>query len=409
MLLVFSSGGLLFVFNRNIMYAVFAFVLAIAFLFTGKKIKTTFFNQSLITFILVIALLSVNYFFAISEQSTNKYLYYFMVISVSVATLFHFYNNRSKDIFISRLYFVLKIITIHAFIQVFAYLIVGGQLKTIINAEYECETFNYIFYYAFLEEKKHAFISLFGLDIIRNQGLFWEAGVAQVFFNIFFFLEAHIIKKSKYLLVLAAITILSTYSTAGISILMLQIIFYVVTELKKNKIIIPILLVAALPVYNIFTTNIEAKFSGEQEASFQKRFFDMVQPFFIAVENPLTGIGLDLYKFQEYRYNFTFSSNTFDDLQKQTGFELKMSGTDQGSSNSFMFLLATMGFPTGIFFIYMFFKQKIITKRKEMLFAIIVLSLMSSPLFLRPFFFVFIMSGIMFTISKISMQKNQII
>ena len=405
MLLVFSSGGLLFVFNRNIMYAFFFLLLLAAFIFTGKRIKRRIFNTSFLTLIIVIALFGINYLFADSTQSANKYLYYLMVIITSGLTLVHFYNNRSKDIFVYRLHFILKLIVIHAF----AYLFVSGALKTIIHAEYECDTFNYIFYFAFLEEKKHAFFSLFGLDIIRNQGLFWEAGVAQVFFNIFFFLEAHIIKRSRLLLVLAAFTILTTYSTAGITILLLQIIYYVIVELRKNILVIPIILIAAIPIYNIFTENVEAKFSGEQEASFQKRFFDMVQPFFIALENPVTGIGLDLYKFQEYRYNFILSSKTFENLQEQTGVELKMSGTDQGSSNSFMFLLAAMGFPTGLFFIYMLLKQQIIPKRNKMLIAIIFLSLISSPLLLRPFFFIFILSGIMHIINTMQNQKRQIL
>ena len=135
----------------------------------------------------------------------------------------------------------------------------------------------------------------------------------------------------------------------------------------------------------------------------------MVQPFFIALENPVTGIGLDLYKFQEYRYNFILSSKTFENLQEQTGVELKMSGTDQGSSNSFMFLLAAMGFPTGLFFIYMLLKQQIIPKRNKMLIAIIFLSLISSPLLLRPFFFIFILSGIMHIINTMQNQKRQIL
>ena len=408
MLLVFSSGGLLFVFNRNIMYGAFFLLLAAAFIFTGRKIKKNVFNASFLTLILVITLFGINYLFAVSEQAANKYFYYLMVIVISTLTLVHFYNNRSKEIFVSRLHFILKLIVIHAFIQAFAYLFVSGALKTIVHAEYECDTFNYVFYFAFLEEKKYAFFSLFGLDIIRNQGLFWEAGVAQVFFNIFFFLEAHIIKRSKLLLILTAITILTTYSTAGIAILILQLIYYVIVELRKNMLIIPIIIITAIPVYNIFTENLQAKFVGEQEASFQKRFFDMVQPFFIALENPMTGIGLDLYKFQEYRYNFFLSSSTFENLQEQTGVELKMSGTDQGSSNSFMFLFAAMGFPTGLFFIYMFLKQKIIAKRNEMLIVIIILSLISSPLFLRPFFFVFILSGIMHTASRIQSQTHQI-
>ena len=74
----------------------------------------------------------------------------------------------------------------------------------------------------------------------------------------------------------------------------------------------------------------------------------------------------------------------------------------------FSALLATMGFPTGLFFIYMLFKQRLITVRRNMLIAIIVLALMSSPLLLRPFFFVFIMSGIVHAIGKITSHKQQL-
>jgi hypothetical protein len=86
-----------------------------------------------------------------------------------------------------------------------------------------------------------------------------------------------------------------------------------------------------------------------------------------------------------------------------------MSNTKEGSSNHFMFILAAMGFPTGLFFIYMLFKQRLITVRKHMLIAIIVLALMSSPLLLRPFFFVFIMSGIAHAMGKIILYKKQLV
>ena len=119
MLLVFSSGGLLFVFNRNIMYSIFFLLLIAAFIFTGKKIKKSIFNVAFLTLIIVISLFGINYLFAVSAQSVNKYLYYLMVIITSTLTLFHFYNNRSKDIFISRLHYILKLIVIHAFIQAF--------------------------------------------------------------------------------------------------------------------------------------------------------------------------------------------------------------------------------------------------------------------------------------------------
>jgi hypothetical protein len=149
--------------------------------------------------------------------------------------------------------------------------------------------------------------------------------------------------------------------------------------------------------------------SGDREASFQKRYFDLVQPFFIALQHPITGIGLDLTKFQEYRSEFYVNSTSLNLLQDEVGVDLKMSNTKEGSSNHFMFILAAMGFPTGLFFIYMLFKQRLITVRKHMLIAIIVLALMSSPLLLRPFFFVFIMSGIAHAMGKIILYKKQLV
>ena len=70
-----------------------------------------------------------------------------------------------------------------------------------------------------------------------------------------------------------------------------------------------------------------------------------------------------------------------------------METTEQGSSNSFMYILAAMGFPTGLFIIYLFFKQSIIKEKKHIFLIVISLSLFSSPLLLRPFFIFLIFSG----------------
>ena len=403
-MLVMSSGGLLFVFNRNIMYGLFFIFIFIAIFFTSKKIKKDIFNVILATLILVISLFWINYSWAISEQSINKYQYYIMVVSVSALFLYHFYNNREDGVFLRRLYVILKLIVLHAFIQVIAYFVIGNNLTTITVSEYEYDTFNYIFYYS----EGSSGVSLFGLELLRNQGLFWEPGVAQVFFNIFFFLEGHIMKRNKGLLIITAFVIMTTYSTAGIAILLIQLIYYFFLEMKGSKIIIPIMVIISIPIYSIFTSNLEEKISGDREASFQKRYFDLVQPFFIALQHPITGIGLDLHEFQEYRSEFYVNSTSLNFLHDEVGVDLKMSNTDEGSSNHFVFLLATMGFPTGLFFIFMLFKQKLITVRKNMLLSIIVLALMSSPLLLRPFFFVFIMSGIVHAIGKITSHKRQL-
>ena len=405
LLLILSSGGLLFVFNRNICYAIFLGALLLAVLFSKDKLKTREVYSALLTSFTILFLFYINYIFAISTQTINKYAYYFIVCTVSILTLLYFRNNKKKDIFINRLYFVLKIVLFHAGLNFFAYFFIKNNLSTISSISNDYETFFNIFFYV----PKKCLVSVFGLEFCRNQGLFWEPGILQAFLNILFFLEAFIIKKSKALLIIIGFVILTTYSTTGLSILLLQGIVYIHNEFKKNKLLFLLIVSALIPIYLILQVNVQDKVQGEKEASFQKRFFDLTQPFYIALENPITGIGLDSEQFQKLREEFYFTSSTLDYIHNQTGLGLKVSVTDKGSSNSIMFLLAATGFPTTILFIYMFFKQQIIKDKRWLWMIIIIISVMSEPLLLRPFFFIFIVSGFMSFYQKMITHKQQLL
>ena len=74
--LVFTGGGLLFVFNRNFMYYTFLTFLIVCIFVNYYRIKRDLLNSSIFTTILVLVLFLINYFFAVNEQSVDKYLYY---------------------------------------------------------------------------------------------------------------------------------------------------------------------------------------------------------------------------------------------------------------------------------------------------------------------------------------------
>jgi len=401
-MLVMSSGGLLFVFNRNLSYGIFLVILCISYFLMRNKIYKINFNSSIITIIILFGLFVINYLFAVNDQEINKYYYYFMVISVSVFSLTHFANNKNR--LLLRLYTVLQIIVFHSFLNFVFFFFIKDYLSVISTTYHECETFLNLFFYT----TERGVISLFGFEFCRNQGLFWEPGILQVFLNIFFFLNAFIFKRNRFVLVLTAVVIVTTYSTTGIALLLFQSLVYILKEMKKNKWLVPLFLFFIIPVVMIFNLNVEEKVHGEKEASFQKRLFDLTQPFFIAAEYPLTGIGLDLNQFQAMREEFYFSSSNLQALQSQIGVESKMTGTDKGSSNSIMFLFAAMGFPTAILFIYMFFKQQIINDNKWLLMIILLISVMSEPLLLRPFFFMFIVSGFVQLFYRIISHKQEL-
>ena len=404
-MLVLSTGGLLFVFNRNICYGVFIAFLLIAFIPFGKQLNKNIFNASFLALSTVVILFIINYIFAITEQSNNKYVYYVMVVIISVLTLTHFLNNRHEHILVDRLHFVLKLVMIHSLFNFVAYFFIKGELINITSTYHESNTFKYLFFYS---SKEYGLLSLYGIEFHRNSGLFWESGILQAFLNMFFFLEAFIIRKNKLLLGITAIVLLTTYSTTGIALLLIQVGFYIVQEIRTNKILIPIVLLFLVPTFIVFSVNIEEKIYGEKESSFQKRLFDLTQPFFIALENPLTGIGLDIEQFQKIREEFYFSSTILQELQDKIGVQSKIEVTSKGSSNSIMFLLAAMGFPTTLLFLSMLFKQKVIIHKKRLWVFIMLISIISEPLLLRPFFFFFICSGFINLFCKITMHKREL-
>jgi hypothetical protein len=404
LMLILSTGGLLFVFNRNIASTLFLGLLLFVLIFMENKWNKTKVNSIFITFFMLVTLGSINYYFSITAQTANKYLFHLLSVTLSSLFLFHFINNRTHQQLIRSLYVVLGLIVFHSLFNAIAYFFLKDNLITITSEYHECETFMNIFFY----DTERSATSLYGLEFCRNQGLFWEPGILQVFLNMFFFLEAFIIKKRKSLLLLTAIVVLTTYSTTGLALLLIQSVVYLFNEFKTNKWLILFVFVLGIPFYMIFSMNVEDKIQGEKQASFQKRYFDLIQPLFIALENPLTGIGLDVEQFQNMRQEFYISSSSLNAIQEKTGVESKVNGTDKGSTNSITYLMAAMGFPTAIFVIYMFFKQQIIKEKKWLWMLIMVVSVMSEPLLLRPFFLLFIVSGFTYVFYKITSHKQQI-
>lgn len=391
LLLVFTGGGLLFVFNRNLMYYIFTAILVAILLLNFFKLKKELTNSIIFTTISILILFIINFFFAISEQSLDKYLYYLTVILSSVLFYVHFKNNRGNQIFLLRLNFILKIIFLHALANFIAYFFVNDQLFEINSEYYSCKTYNYLFYYA-SDEINLSVMNLFGVEFCRNQGLFWEPGVLQIYLNLFFFLQAFILKQNRWLLLIGFV-ILGTYSTSGILILIGQLVYLFIQRFNENKLFLPIIFLSFIPIYFVFSINVEEKLRGNRVFSFQKRLFDFTQPLFIAASHPLTGVGLDLDQFQKLRYEFYIDTESLELINETLGVSLKAAGTSAGSANSITFLIAAMGFPTGLLFVFMFLRQKIINEHRLIFYFIVFTSVMAEPLFLRPFFFVFIISG----------------
>ena len=201
------------------------------------------------------------------------------------------------------------------------------------------------------------------------------------------------------------IAIITTYSTTGILIMLLLLILIFWSDIRKNPLVIIFAISLLLPLFYVAGTNIENKTTGERSSSFQKRYLDLVQPFAIASDYPITGVGLDRDFFQKLRSRFQMEDNFGKIIQSSTGLERVAQSTEKGSSNSLTYLMAAMGFPAAIFLFYCLLKQNLFTKRKGIFMIIILISLFSEPLILRPFFLILIISGMMSIFNKYTIPK----
>ena len=398
-LLVMSGGGLFFVFQRNNLSYILFFLAIFVLVFMGTKIKKSIFYASLFTLSVFLSLMLVNYITApqieiMRGEHLNYLQYAFHLLNVTscILILVHLKNSREASYFLYRIHFILKIVLYHALLSFLCYFFLKGYLIKLYGGwgnEYVADSFYYLFFY---DAEKHK-LFLFGVEFVRNQGWFWEPGILQIFLNILLFLEGFVFKRGRWTIPLIIFAILTTYSTTGIFIMIIVLFFIFMKSIKRNPLLILLAISVTFPLYYIAKANIDNKTTGEKAASFQKRYLDLVQPFAIASDYPITGVGLDRDFFQKFRSRFQMEDDFGKILQTSTGLERIAQSTEKGSSNSLTYLIAAMGFPSAFFLFYCLLKQNLFTKRKGIFMTIIIISLFSEPLLLRPFFLILVVSG----------------
>ena len=384
--LVLTAGSMIFVFFRKEMLY-FAF-----FLFSKLFFIKNLYKRELIIFlkltILFLSFLVINFLFASTSQSLQKLFANIVIFTTSIFSAMYYYRNENKKLFIDHLYFVLKLILIHSLISFFIYPLVKPFIFEISNSRYDCHTFLNLFFYL---KNTHS-LSVVGIDFVRNQGIFWEPGVLQIFLNLLLFIIAFIKKKKGLLFWITVLAILTTFSTTGLVVMFIQLLLSFGSEVKKNIFFLPFTILSIFLLYNITKKNVSDKLHGSGQYSFQARLFDLVQPFYMVSQNPMTGVGLDDEKFIKIRQNpsFSLSLKTIDFTNVK----------EKGSTNSIMFFLAAAGIPFTLLILLMLYFQNFIIEKRKWFFIFIFISLMTEPIMLRPFFLTFVMSGGIYLFNK---------
>lgn len=281
-------------------------------------------------------------------------------------------ENFEKDAFV-----ITKFFTAQTIATVFAAAIAPWMFLQISGTP--VQTLGFILYY-------HQESVISGLHIVRPDGFFWEPGVLQIYLNICLFLSLWVFR-SRLVAAAAIIAIALTQSTTGMIILALQLFTYVIQPRQIRRGIKPHLKLLILgpifaPLFFLAFQNIEEKLHGDLQGSFYARAYDAQAGMNLIVQNPWIGIGFNpqeyLNRTQDYDIDVgRYTADAFNQIR--------------GNTNGIVILLFSLGIPLGSLLILGLMAQTAFNSR-VVIPAMLIISLLSEPLTLTPFFLFFAFS-----------------
>ena len=105
-LLILSTGGLIFVFNRNLMHAIYFVIIAFVLITSKVSPRKDIFNASIYSILTMFTIYVLNFVFAINDQAIEKFIFNFLITTICILVAYHFINNRSFDRFLRVFTFV---------------------------------------------------------------------------------------------------------------------------------------------------------------------------------------------------------------------------------------------------------------------------------------------------------------
>lgn len=371
LLLLFCGSVYPIIFGANSLYFILLFVSIVSLLFQKK-----YYTKHLISFLKAIGILmfflSLNWVLTGFNISFVEFpVMYGLVLIFNIAFLSLI---NKENISISNFDSVFLSIVIYSFLNFIASNFLTSLFTPFSNDSYSCNKFFYVFFYV-------AHYNIFGIDIVRNQGFYWEPGVLSVVLNIFLFrlLFGDNRTLKKVLVFFTAFLIFTTFSTTGLLIMFLQLIYYIFKS-KSNKIKkITFLVLFLTLLIPILISNVTEKFSGKGETSFLIRNYDALVAIDITKDNFFTGVG--------------FSKNKNKEAQEKSPIYMSSDFTEaHGNTNSILAVFLYLGIPLGLSYLFLLYKQKIINYNQNFFFFIMLICLASEPLIFHGFFIFFISS-----------------
>jgi hypothetical protein len=411
LLLLLNGGSVIKVLGyTSLLQAATCFIMFILLLNNGLVfIKKT----GLTIMFLIVTFLGLHLFhvfkFNLGTFFNNQVLNFFTLIVMGVFVGNQFFNRNES--FILKLNSLLKILIIHA---IFSCLLISlFPTKNILFKTVD-EGAAYVGYFYVFFQRTHIFYTgyldetmktIFGFNFYRAHGIFWEPGVFATFVNIYVFINFFVLKNIKALRY-ALPAILLSWSTAGISVFLLQSSFFLVDyKRREKKFLIKKIFIGALAFFFMWITvvdNYNNKLTGDGMGSAAQRYMDTMGAVEVIKNNLFMGVGVEFKNFEKQMKGTVINSSGL------LGSYFNFANKDEiNFSNSFLKLFVYFGVIIGILLLYALYKQTLIPNKKWLFLLITILSVSSSPILFLGFHFTLIVSGLRNTIPFLRQNRNK--
>lgn len=379
--LILLSGSVLHVGMFTIVYTCALLYVGSFLIFKNTyKRKDLFLVVSSLVFFVVFFI--VNFIFSLSSEFKD---YSVQLMQIFLTLLILLALKTAQANFKQLLHKVLKVIIILSIIGFFLSILKIGTRIDVGGSGYAVYTIFGLFYY-------YANFNIGFLEVYRNQGIFWEPGLLAIYANIFLYISLFVYP-NKNDSKLAIGCILTTMSTTGVFILLIQLLSFA----RKKKFSFFQKIGGGLVIISVFFFTLLSFADKKKESedarvsSYGLRAFDLYSGAMVAITNPLFGTGLN-------QNSFIIERNKFIPPEIEPIIDLI---EERGNSNSLLMLFYSLGIFAGLFWLYLLYKQDVFLENPKLFFLILLLGFLSEPLVFMPFFMYFTITGFQRIIMKI--------
>jgi len=310
-------------------------------------------------------------------------------ISLVISTYIFLLQYQSVQLLEDDFYRCLKFIFYHASVGYVLYVLIAQIFSQVDFAGLSYYNLFYVFY---VSAKDYG-------SLARNVGLCWEPGVLQLVLNLFLFLSIKR-KKSIFFLCLIGLGILSTFSTAGYIIVVLNIVYFIILQIR-NKASAPIIILVSLICLSGFFALIKGNASDKFDSSNTSGLVRL-RDFYIGVEliteKPLLGHGIFDAKYLESKVSVSgIESGLF-----TRGYLNENGDFSGGYTDGLLGLACWYGLPAAIYIYILTFRNKFagVWYERIILFLILALTCISEPITYTSIFLLFSFTCFIFKETK---------